>query len=413
MSEQQSENAEFGEFDPMKFDDDGWDDFELDDLQSVDSSIEGDEIETPESPLETLATAWLTGHDTDVAAALAASLPVAEVLQQLMQVSEGLGVEPNLLLAFSDLSPADNELVRREWALIPESRRYAIITYLVALAEEELDLFPGPILRVALQDPSPTVRALALDGLWEDNSSDLIGPLVQMLLNDVDDSVRAAAAQALGAFVLAGELDELDTALSMRAEEALLSVLLNPEQPVEVRRRALESIAYSGETGVRQLIEDAYYDPEEEMRISSLIAMGRSADIRWRGLVRAELRNPSAAMRGEAALACGELEAKAARGELIALLEDDEQLVRLAAITALGQIGGKAAQDALRTMSESEDPVEVEAADLALEELLFLQDDQDIALYDEDELLEDWDDEPWDQPYDADDDDDLGDYADE
>ena len=40
MSEQQSENADFGEFDPMNFDDNGWDDFELDDLQSVDSSIE-------------------------------------------------------------------------------------------------------------------------------------------------------------------------------------------------------------------------------------------------------------------------------------------------------------------------------------------------------------------------------------
>ncbi len=47
--------------------------------------------------------------------------------------------------------------------------------------------------------------------------------------------------------------------LRMRAEESLLAVLNNEEEPLEVRRRALESIAYSSEAGVRQLIEDGYY----------------------------------------------------------------------------------------------------------------------------------------------------------
>ncbi|MEZ4718856.1 MAG: hypothetical protein R2851_22585 [Caldilineaceae bacterium] len=36
-----------------------------------------------------------------------------------------------------------------------------------------------------------------------------------------------------------------------------------------MRRHALESLAYSGEIAMRQLIEDAYYAPEEEMRISA------------------------------------------------------------------------------------------------------------------------------------------------
>jgi HEAT repeat protein len=409
MSEKQFDSADSGDFDATNMSNDDWDEFEVNDLVPT----HGDAAEIAENTLDQLATAWLAGHDTDIEHALDVSPSVGTVLQQLVQAGDGLGVDPMSLVAFSDLSSAAAELVRREWTLIPETRRYAVITYLVALAEEELGLFLGPILRIALQDSSPAVRALALEGLWEDNGTDLIGPFVQILLNDEDNDVRAVAAQALGTFVLAGELDDVETALSMRAEEALLSVLLNPTQPLEVRRRALESIAYSGEAGVRQLIEDAYYDSEEEMRISSLIAMGRSADIRWRGLVRAELRNPSPAMRGEAAIACGELEARAARGELIALLQDDEQFVRLAAISALGQIGGKAAQEALRNMRESEDPVEIEAADLALEELLFLQDDQEISLYDEDELLDEWDQEPWDQPYDADDEGDWGDYADE
>ncbi|MEZ4674361.1 MAG: HEAT repeat domain-containing protein [Caldilineaceae bacterium] len=186
----------------------------------------------------------------------------------------------------------------------------------------------------------------------------------------------AAAAATLGSYVLAGELDELDSAFAMRTEEALLAVLQNPDEALLVQCRALESIAYSGETGIRQLIEDAYYSPEEELRISALVAMGRSADTRWRGLVRAELQNPSPQMRVEAARACGELEVQKAEPELIELLADEEQLVRLSAIFALGRLGGRRAQDALRIIANGDDGIDAEAADLALEEVLFYGDSE-------------------------------------
>ena len=62
---------------------------------------------------------------------------------------------------------------------------------------------------------------------------------------------------------------------------------------------------------MRQLIEDAYYSPDESRRLSALVAMGRSADVRWRRLARAELTNPDPAMRAQAAFACGELETQA------------------------------------------------------------------------------------------------------
>jgi HEAT repeat protein len=365
----------------------------------------------PRSPLEDLADALLEGQPLDYDPRRSVRLDIDEVMRQLTGESDEL--DPKRLLVFSDLIQADAERVRRDWALIPARRRKAVITYLTAVAEEELGVHLGAILRIALQDSDPEIRRLALEGLWEETTSDLIGPMVQLLLNDENEGVRAAAAQALGRFVLAGELDELDAAFSMRAEEALLSVLLRPEEALEVRRRALESIAFSGEVGVRQLIEDAYYDPDENMRISALTAMGRSADVRWRGLVRAELQNPSPAMRGEAALACGELDARAANRELIALLDDEDQFVRIAAITALGQVGGKEARDALRIVSEGDEPLEAEAAELALEELLFQQDDADIALFDEEAGLESWDEESWDLPYggDGDDDDDYGEYS--
>ena len=190
--------------------------------------------------------------------------------------------------------------------------------------------------------------------------------------------------------------------LAMRAEQALMAALANGAESLLVQCRALESIAYSGEVGVRQLIEDAYYSPVEEMRLSALIAMGHSADIRWRKLARAELDNPSPAMRAEAAYACGELEAKSALPELLDLLEDEEQMVRLAVISALGHIGGKPAKTALRAIAASSDEVEAFAAEEALEEMAFYAGPEAAVapLYDEADV------DAWD-----DDDDDLGEYA--
>ena len=206
-----------------------------------------------------------------------------------------------------------------------------------------------------------------------------------MLNNDPDIGVRAAAASALGPFVLAGELDEIEAAMAMRAEEALLAVVHAKGEHVEVQARALESVAYSGEAGLRQLIEDAYYAPEEEMRLASLRAMGRSADTRWRSMVRAELASPDPAMRVEAALAAGELEIKSAIPQIVAMLDDDELAVRLAAIEALGHLGGKVARTALRTLAAEGEADEAEAADIALEEMLFYAEPGAAPLVDGDE----------------------------
>jgi HEAT repeat protein len=315
------------------------------------------------------------------------------------------------LYALSDLSLRDVESLRAQWPLIATARRREVIELLVEQAQEDFFLQLGRLLRVALEDSDAGVRQAAIAGLWDDEAGDLIGPFVYILGNDPEAAVRAAAAGALGAYVLAGELDELDAALAMRVEEALLGVLNDETEPLEVQCRALESIAYSGEIGVRQLIEDAYYSPYEEMRISSLYAMGRSADVRWRGLVRAELQNPSSSMRAVAAIACGELEVRAATDDLMSLLDDDEEPVRLAAIFALGRIGGRPAREALQAVAGSGFEVEAAAAEDALEEMLFYEDADGIPLYDEPEEDEEDDDaEPWDAWYDRDDLD-LGSYG--
>lgn len=342
------------------------------------------------------------------------TLSVAELLQRL---SESPGeVPPNEYFALSDLARDQVEIVRRRWGGINSAIRRRIVEFLALAAEQYLDINLGVFLANILDDPNEDVRRIVLETLDDSEPApELLGPIIQRLQQDSDDEVRAAAAASLGPYVLAGELDEVDAALAMRAEDALITILTDQTEPLGVQRKALESIAYSGEIAVRQFIEDAYYSPWEEMRVSALTAMGRSADIRWRRMVRAELRNPSPAMRTEAALACGELEAKTALSDLLDLLADDEEMVRLAAILALGRIGGKQARRALEELAAGDNDDEAEAAELALEEMLFYTgiNAATSQLFDEGEdedVLDDLD--PWDDWEDDNDDadEDLGEY---
>lgn len=363
--------------------------------------------------LEQLADAWLAGEHVPVdadAEHVPAEITLDELLTRLATEPAGLSVRHLIIL--SDLSREDAAKVRSLWSTIPADRRRTVIRQLVNLAVDDLSILLGRLLRVALDDDDPIVRRLAINGLMtdEDSAPDLIGPLVQILHNDPDSGARAAAAHALGAYVLAGELDELDAAQAMRVEEALMTVLLRDEEMLTVRCHALESLAYSGEIAMRQIIEDAYYAPEEEMRVSALNAMGRSADVRWRNLARAELQSPAPSMRAAAALATGALENRAAVPDLTELLADEELDVKLAAIAALGQIGGKEARELLEAVRLSDDPDEVEAADLALEEVMFAAGEEDVFLFDED--TDAWDDEPWTR-WREQDDADLGAYDDE
>ena len=295
------------------------------------------------------------------------------------------------LVVLSDLSLADMRRVQEAWGTISDPCRLHVIQSLVEESVTNLHVQLGRLLRLALKDDLPDVRILAVRGLWEDREADLVGPLIQILNNDPYDTVRAAAAEALGAFVLAGELDELSPALAIRAEEALLAVLHAELEPMTVQARALEGIAFSGETGIRELIEDCYYSHNEEMRLAALRAMGRSADVRWRSTVQAELGSPEDEMRAAAARACGELEARDALEDLIELLSDESKAVRLATIFSLGRLGGRRTKEMLNAMSASEDPDEVKAAEDALEETLFYGDAQGLSLFDE--SPEDWDDE--------------------
>jgi hypothetical protein len=258
------------------------------------------------------------------------------------------------------------------WQRVPESRRRQIVGALVDLAEDNVDLDFGTVLTWCLEDASEHVRERAVEGLWENETPAHARRLLTLLRDDPSGQVRAAAASSLSRFAFMAEMEELDDEQAERVRGGLSAAVNDTEQPLEVRRRALESAGFfSGDDTVQRQIQRAYESNEQLLKESALVAMGRSMLDRWLPAIGRELGSPSPALRYEAARAAGEMaeEARTLVPKLASLSTDDDSEVAGAAIWALGQIGGAAAKRALQQLSKSSDEVRSQAAAEALTEL--------------------------------------------
>jgi hypothetical protein len=264
------------------------------------------------------------------------------------------------------------------WPEIDDERRRVIMQHLVELAETNFEVNFDPIFILGLNDLSPEVQAVAISGLWENESPALIPPLVHLLKNGQTVTVRASAAQALGSYIYLGEIEEIENAALMIAEQGLLSSIREPGEALEVIRRAIEAIAFSSQEGISEIIENAYYHENEEMQISAVFAMGRSGDKRWRKIVLTELESTDPRLRFEAARAAGELEIAEAVPLLIRMIDEDaDSEVQQNAVWSLGQIGGMEAKETLENLTDSDDEALKTAAEDALDELILMSGDPD------------------------------------
>jgi HEAT repeat protein len=282
---------------------------------------------------------------------------------------EGCSLSHSRLYMLSDLSHDQLASLSDRWTTIGTARRRHIMDALVQIAEANFTVNFNGIFRLGLLDEDAEVRAHAIDGLWEDRDQALVDKLMELLATDPSTLVRTAAATGLGRFVLMAELDELEQETGQAVVEALWKVIEDGHEALEPRRRAVESISYSGVEGVENLIERAYRDSVEKMRISAIFSMGRSADPAWATTVIGELASSNPEMRFEAARACGELEIRQAVPSLITMIADADREVQQAAISALGKIGGDEARRALQLCCESDDVVVAAAGEDALSEL--------------------------------------------
>jgi HEAT repeat protein len=341
-----------------------------------------------------------------------------------------------LVHCLSDLTSERLEALRAVWADLPTERRQNLMLRLVETAEMNFELDFSAIVQFALDDPDSQVRKTAIEGVIEDNSVSIMDRLIKLAQEDPFSEVRAAAAGALGMFVLEGEFGKLPEPVNLRVQDAVLALYHNLSEDIEVRRRALEAISNCGREGVADLIREAYYADELPLRVSAVFAMGRSCDEVWAPQVLDELSSDHPEMRFEATRAAGEIQLHKALPRLIELAYEEDREVQEMAIWALGEIGGRAARSALTQLAtQAEDDEDDELAEaieeaqanasLSGESLLplfelsdFDDDDLDDDLDDLDDVLDNWgdpegDDEDYDNEYNEFEDEFEGEFEDE
>lgn len=328
--------------------------------------------------------------------------PAEITIEQLRNalLDESSPLDARYLYRLSDLEGQDLRTIIDLWPEIPLWRRQALLEDLQVLAENDFVLSFEAVGRIAIDDLDPRVRFGGVQTLIssECEQPDLIPPLLSLAQEDEDPSVRAVAASALGRFVYMGELGSLTAQSRLTLEEQLLEVAENDHSD-DVRRRALESLGYSGRPEVIKLIEASFNSGQAAEVASALFAMGRSADERWSEQVLAMLAHNHPAIRMEAVRAAGELGLAEARRTLLSLVTHDDIELRLTAIWALSQIGGdKVFQRLVNAMQRATDEEEISFIEMALDNLAFNEDvDGDLGMLYFTELDEDGDDtpDPW------------------
>jgi HEAT repeat protein len=291
---------------------------------------------------------------------------VAEILTH---GSTADGLKSTELAELTALDTDEIKTFRHLWPGIETQRRRRIITHLVDLAEDNIELNFDAIYKVCLTDPDADTRVKAVEGLWEDEEPALIRPLLDLVQNDSSDRVRAAAAGALGRFASLGEHGRIRPDYVTVLKDTLLGVLNDPKSVDEVRRRSLEALAPLSTPDVQLAITAAYEGSNERLKVGSLYAMGQNCDPAWTPVLLRELGSHDVELRFEAATALGELGDEVAVPPLIALGNDPDSEVRMAVIQALGKIGGTTAREFLLSCADSRNPAVRDAARHALDEL--------------------------------------------
>ena len=306
---------------------------------------------------------------------------------------------PGMLRDFSDLTPVNLHALKHAWPEIKRQRKISLLEDLETVAESDTLVNFDELAKMSLFDEDPAVRVLSIRLLWECEEAKLIPVFTEMMLSDPAEDVRAAAASALGKFVLLGELDAIPDNLSIANVQNLLDVVSGEDLPM-VRRRALESLGFSCNPKVAEVIEKSAKQEDPQWITSALYAMARSADDRWSPYILEHLESPDGEVEFEAIRAAGELGIEEARDTLFDLLDqttEDEDL-RYALIWSLSQIGGESVKRKFEEMAKKcTDDEEAEWLEKALdnlelggtlEEMEMLEFDPDV-----DELAESYDSE--------------------
>lgn len=304
---------------------------------------------------------------------------VRQIITEL--VNEDTPLANKQLVELTDIKIEDLAFFDRVWNQLSPKRRLNLISRLIELAEDSAELNFDAIFRHHLFDPGEEIRSKAIEGLWENEDSSLIEPLIKIMQKDPSLKVRRDAAMALGRFTMLAEHKKINPDYMPVLCKTLLETY-NDSDDIDIKRRALESVAPLSLPRVERAILEAYKSDNIKLKASAIYAMGRNCSPDWINYAISELSSPLAELRYEAAGACGELGEEAAVPYLIEVADEDDMDVRIAAIVALGKIGGDEVQEYLQSCLKDESEAIREAAEQALDDIDVMQDPGSIPWFD-------------------------------
>lgn len=301
----------------------------------------------------------------------------------------------HFLYRLSDMQDEELAAFVAGWTAVPDERRQVIVRHLADISEDNFVVDFAPVFMHNFQDPLPEVRMAALDGLWDSTDLRLIPSITALMQQDPIEEVRAAAAGALGHYVLLAEWGQIPVRILPDLIDTLLAEYDKEETAVSIRRVLLEGLGAAHHPRVNTLIEEAYENGDQLMQMNAVFAMGNTADRRWTVAVLGEMDSPYEDMRAEAARAAGTIGNSDFVPKLADLAYDEDLSVRLAAVTSLGQIGGDEVQRILANMLDDPEVEEIdevfEAVEEAMEESAMMAGDFDFVdfPFDDDDEVDD------------------------
>ena len=285
------------------------------------------------------------------------------------------------LAKLSKLDPTQVGAFVETWQALPVHERLRIVRTLSDMAFDNVELDFNDLFIRFLSDPVAEIRAVALEGLWEDDRPSTADAMIRLVREDGDQGVRASGLDGVGRFASRIVLGEVNPRLAERIR-AVLRDFVGPPTSNFLRARAIAAAGYLDDPEFQQATRTAYEADDIGVRASAIEAMGRSCDEIWFGIIAAEFGSEHPELRFESARAAGETEDERFLPALVEALSDEDTEVRLAAIEALGAIGGPRARQALHQVKQKGDVAMQEAADLALDELEVINDPLGVRVQD-------------------------------
>ena len=295
-------------------------------------------------------------------------MPTPEYLEELLDLDRELTFAG--LSQLSGLVGEDEAAFNETWSFISATRQLDLLNRLSGMADDNPEFDFYSIFCQALSGEEAGIRNQAVQSLWETEDRRTISKLIERLEQDSSDEVRASAAQVLGHFAALADAGKLSTRDTERVWTSLIAALEDGDEPLMVRRRALEAVAVFRDQGLRSWIQWGYDHTESLLRQSAVYAMGRTCDPAWLDILIDEMENEDPSMRYEAANAASDIGEEEALPHLAELVADLDAQVAMAALHSIAGIGGGKAHAMLRAYaSDADEPAIQEAAEEALAEL--------------------------------------------